>query len=365
MEVVTVDLRSDTLSLPTADMRCAMAEAELGDDVYGEDPTVNRLQMLAAELFGKEDALFVPTGTMGNLISVMCHCWQRGSEVLLGDQSHIHRFEQGGIAQLAGVHPKTIRNLPDGTFQLSELQAKYQTSADVHFASTSLICVENPIEGKVLPLNFMVQLRSVADELKLPIHLDGARVINAAIALGVPPKLITKYADTANICLSKGLCAPVGSVIVGSKQFITKAKRVRKLLGGGMRQAGVLAAAGIISLNVISKKLHLDHDNAKHFAQTILSLAPDLVEVNLKHVTTNIAMFQLKNAMPTKNGRTVAQEFVWRMENTSDGSKTRVKMCAFGDVTVRAVFYHQISKLDVQKALEKFELVASAWRNEL
>uniref|UniRef100_H2ZQK6 Aromatic amino acid beta-eliminating lyase/threonine aldolase domain-containing protein n=1 Tax=Ciona savignyi TaxID=51511 RepID=H2ZQK6_CIOSA len=363
--VVTIDLRSDTLSKPTDAMRKAMAVAEVGDDVYGEDPTVNELQVMAAEVFGKEDALFVPSGTMGNLISVMCHCWQRGCEVLLGEQSHIKRFEQGGIAQIAGVHPKSLRNLRDGTFDLSELRAKYQTSEDVHRAPTSLVSIENPIEGKVISLSFMEELRKVATELGIPVHLDGARIFNAATVLGVSPKEITKFVDTANICLSKGLCAPVGSLIVGTKEFISKARRVRKVLGGGWRQAGILAAAGIISLNVISKQVHLDHENARHFAKGMMDAAPDLVKVDISLVTTNLFMFELNSELPTTNGRTVAQTFISRMNEPSGGARVSVKMCHFGGYKVRAVFYYQIKKSEVIAALGKFKQVMDTWRNEM
>ncbi|KAJ8318402.1 hypothetical protein KUTeg_003493 [Tegillarca granosa] len=251
-------------------MREAMASAEVGDDVFGEDPTVNELQKKCASLFGKEDALFVPTGTMGNLISVMTHCRERGLEAILGTKSHIFIHEQGGISQVAGVLASTIENNPDGTFDIDKIKERIRLTDDPHFPYTRLICLENTQNmcgGKVLPMSFMQDVYGLASELGLKVHLDGARLMNAATALNVPPSEILKYVDSASMCFSKGLACPVGSIIAGTKPFIKQAKRTRKLLGGGMRQAGVLAAAALYSIDNIIPRLHIDHQHAQMLAK--------------------------------------------------------------------------------------------------
>ncbi|MCB9135018.1 MAG: low-specificity L-threonine aldolase [Anaerolineales bacterium] len=261
------DLRSDTVTLPTPAMREAMARANLGDDVYGEDPTVNHLQEMAAEMLGKEVGLFVPSGTMGNLASVLAHCG-RGDEVILGHLAHTFLFEAGGIAALGGVHPRTVQNQHEGTIALDDLRAAIRTD-DAHFPPTRLIALENThnrCAGAALPVAYGHEVRALADEFGLKMHLDGARLFNAAAALGVSAKDLAEPFDSITFCLSKGLCAPVGSVIVGSREFIHRAHRARKQLGGGMRQAGVLAAAGVVALETMVPRLGEDHARAQVLA---------------------------------------------------------------------------------------------------
>jgi threonine aldolase len=259
-----IDLRSDTVTKPTPEMREAMAEAEVGDDVYMDDPTVNKLQEKAAEMLGKEDSLFVPSGTMGNLLALLVHC-QRGDEVIVGDKSHIYMNEAGGMSALGGIQPHPVKNQADGTLVLDDILASIQTE-DVHHTITRLICLENTQNacgGVVLSAEYMRAVGKIAHENNLSLHIDGARIFNAAVALDVPVKELVEPADSVMFCLSKGLAAPVGSMLVGSKKFINRARHLRKMLGGGMRQVGVLAAAGLISLEKMTGRLGQDHARAK------------------------------------------------------------------------------------------------------
>jgi threonine aldolase len=268
-----IDLRSDTVSLPTPAMRAAMAEAEVGDDVYGEDPTVNRLQEMAAERMGKEAGLFVPSGTMGNLASVLAHC-SRGDEVILGQKSHTFLYEAGGISALGGVHSCQIPNQSDGTLSLVDIQQAIR-SGDPHEPRTRLIVLENTQNrcgGVSLSVDYTRQVGELAHQHGLILHLDGARIFNAAIAQGVEARELVEPADSVTFCLSKGLCAPVGSVICGKREFIDQAHRIRKQLGGGMRQAGILAAAGIVALNEMVDRLIEDHQHAKNLADGLASI---------------------------------------------------------------------------------------------
>jgi threonine aldolase len=258
------DLRSDTVTQPTLEMREAMAMAEVGDDVYMDDPTINALQEKSAAMLGKEDALFVPSGTMGNLLALLVHC-QRGDEVIVGDCAHIYVNEAGGMSALGGVHPRPIKNQADGTLALDDIRAAIQTE-DVHHTITRLICLENTQNicgGVALSAEYTQQVGKVARENNLSLHIDGARIFNAAAALNVDVKELVAPADSVMFCLSKGLVAPVGSMLVGSQKFIKRARHLRKMLGGGMRQAGILAAAGLISLETMTARLGQDHVRAK------------------------------------------------------------------------------------------------------
>src|SRR3990172_12528597 len=262
-----IDLRSDTVTKPTPEMRVAMAEAEVGDDVYGADPTVNRLQEIAAEMMGKEDALFVPSGTMGNLLALLVHC-QRGDEVIVGNQSHIYLNEAGGMSALGGIQPCPIRNQVDGTLALEEILASIRTE-DVHHPITRLVCLENTQNicgGVPLTPEYTRQVGELAKKHGLAFHVDGARIFNAAVAQNVSVRELVDRADSVMFCLSKGLASPVGSMLVGSKKFIARARHMRKMVGGGMRQVGILAAAGIISLERMTKRLGEDHARAKKMA---------------------------------------------------------------------------------------------------
>lgn len=259
-----LDLRSDTVTQPSAAMRAAMNAAEVGDDVYGDDPTVNRLQEYAADLFGFEDALFAPSGTQSNLLALLAHCG-RGDEYLVGQEAHTYRYEGGGAAVLGSIQPQPIINQPDGSIALADI-ASYIKPDDFHFARTKLLALENTINGRVLPMDYVQQATTLAHERGLATHLDGARICNAAVKLGVTPREVVRGFDSVSVCLSKGLGAPVGSVLLGAKPLIKEAKRWRKMLGGGMRQAGILAAGGLYALEHNFQRLAEDHDNATYFA---------------------------------------------------------------------------------------------------
>jgi threonine aldolase len=272
-----VDLRSDTVTRPSPGMRRAMHDAEVGDDVFGDDPTVERLQAVAAERLGFEAGLFCPSGTQSNLVALMTHC-QRGDEVIVGQEAHTYRFEGGGAAVLGSIQPQPIDNAPDGSLPLEKIEAAIKPD-DSHFARTRLLALENTLSGKVVPLDYCRAATMFAHECGLATHLDGARLFNAAAALGVSPASVAAGFDSVSVCLSKGLGAPVGTVLLGTADFIARAHRPRKMLGGGMRQAGVLAAAGLYALEHNVARLAEDHANAQRLAQGLariegLAVAP-------------------------------------------------------------------------------------------
>jgi threonine aldolase len=277
-----VDLRSDTVTRPSPGMRKAMNEAELGDDVFGDDPTVNRLQARAAELFGFEAALLFPTGTQSNLAALMSHCG-RGEEVILGMEAHSYRYEAGGVSVLASIQPQAVPNRADGSLDLAEVEAAIKPD-DPHFARTRLLALENTITGRVLPRKYLEDAITLARRKNLSIHLDGARVFNAATQLRMKVKDLCAGFDSVSSCLSKGLGAPAGTVLLGNAEFIQKAKRARKILGGGMRQAGVIAAGGLYALENNLERLQEDHANAETLARGLRELKLD-VQVN-----TNMAL---------------------------------------------------------------------------
>ena len=268
-----IDMRSDTVTHPTPAMRAAMANAEVGDDVFGDDPTVNRLQAKAASMLGKEDALFVSSGTMGNLIGVLAHCG-RGDEVIMGNMGHTYLYEAGGISALGSVHPFTLQNQPDGTLDLAAVKAAVRTRDD-HFPTTRLLVLENTQNrcgGVAISPEYTRQAGDLVHSMGINLHLDGARLFNAAAALNVDASELAAPADSVTFCLSKALCAPVGSVLCGTSEFITKARRLRKMLGGGMRQAGILAAAGIVALDEMVDRLPEDHARAKRLAACLADI---------------------------------------------------------------------------------------------
>jgi len=285
-----LDLRSDTVTLPTQAMREAVFHADLGDDVFGEDPTINRLEAMTAERLGMEEALLVVSGTMGNAACVLTHC-ARGEEVILGDSSHIFLNEAGGMSALGGIFPHTIPNQPDGTLRLSEIEAAIRGD-NIHFPRTRLVCLENTHNrcyGAALTPEYTAAVAAVAKSRGLSVHLDGARIFNAAVALGVDVRDLTRGVDSVNVCLSKGLAAPVGSVICGSREFIARARRIRKMLGGGMRQAGIIAAAGIVAMEEMVDRLAEDHTHARRLAEGIaripgLRTEPGRVQTNILYV---------------------------------------------------------------------------------
>jgi len=305
-----IDFRSDTVTRPSLNMRQAMFDAQVGDDVYGDDPSVNELENWAASQHGYADAIFCSSGTQANLLALMSHC-ERGDEYLCGQQAHNYKFEGGGAAVLGSIQPQPIENEKDGTLCFTKLKSHIKP-IDPHFARTRLLSLENTINGKVLPLSYLAQARSFVDEHQLSLHLDGARVYNAAVALDVDIKEIAQYFDSMTICLSKGLGAPIGSLLLGTPELIAKARRWRKVLGGGMRQAGILAAAAKIALTNNVSKLKQDHHNAVYLAKALnniegLSVNEELVQTNMIFVkiddTINIevvaSQLKLKNILIT------------------------------------------------------------------
>jgi threonine aldolase len=340
----TIDLRSDTVTLPTPAMREAMYCAEVGDDVYEEDPTVNRLEAMAAERMGKEAGLFVVSGTMGNLVALLTHC-QRGDEVILGDQSHSFVYEAGGSAALGGIHPRPLPNQPDGTLDPAQVEAAIRPE-NVHFPRTRLICLENTHNrcgGAPLPPDYMARIGALVRRYGLALHLDGARVFNAAIALGVDVKDLTRDADSVMFCLSKGLSAPVGSVLCGSEAFIREARRARKIVGGGMRQAGIIAAAGVVALEQMVDRLAEDHANAHRLAKGLAEI-PGLA-IDPEKVQTDIVIFEL-----TAQDMTPA-ELVARLR--AEG----VLLLAIEGRRLRAVTHYGIEAEDIETALSAFQRV--------
>jgi threonine aldolase len=287
-------LRSDTVTLPTDEMREAMNNAEVGDDVYQEDPTVNQLEELAANKVGKEAALFIPSGTMGNLIAVLTHC-QRGDEVIVEMDSHIYYYEVGGMSAVAGVIPRLIignKGIPDPQDIKMALRDE-----NLHYPKTTLICLENTHNragGTITPPEVIEEICRLAHQQNIQVHLDGARIFNAAIALNIQPALLTKNVDSLMFCLSKGLSAPVGSILAGSKEFIQRARKNRKMLGGGMRQAGILAAAGIIALEQMMERLKEDHKNARILGEGLANISG--IKVDLETVQTNMVYFDLQES---------------------------------------------------------------------
>jgi threonine aldolase len=343
MEII--DLRSDTVTKPTPAMREAMARAEVGDDVYGEDPTVNRLQEMAAERMGKEAGLFVPSGTMGNLAAVLAHCG-RGDEVILGSKSHTFLFEAGGVSALGGVHSCQVPNQPDGTLALDEIEAAIRTD-DPHDPITRLIVLENTHNrcgGISLTAEYTRAVGELARQHGLALHLDGARIFNAAIDQGVEALELAAPADSVTFCLSKGLSAPVGSVLCGSRPFITRAHRMRKQLGGGMRQAGVLAAAGIVALETMVDCLAEDHARARRLAQGLEGVSGLVLDPGAPH--TNMIFCSLADEV-----NLTAAETVVRL------SKLGVYVGAVAPRRFRIVTHYGITDEDVVKTVEAFGAV--------
>lgn len=286
-----IDLRSDTVTWPTEEMREAMAVAAVGDDVYEDDPTINELQNYAASLVSKEAALFVPSGTFGNQLALFTHC-KRGQEVVLDDDCHIVQHEAGASSIIAGVQFRTVTS-KDSFLDPKDFEAKIRTGSDIHEPTTGLICIENArSNGKVQPLSFMEEIKYISNMNHVPVHLDGARLFNAATFLNVPAAEITKHVDSVMFCLSKGLCSPVGSILAGSAAFIKKARWNRKIMGGGMRQAGCLAAAGLISLRKMRLRLNEDHENALYLANELAKI-PE-IEIDPVQVQINMVFFKFK-----------------------------------------------------------------------
>jgi len=341
-----IDLRSDTVTQPTPAMRQAMAQAELGDDVFGEDPTVNRLEAMAAQLLGIEAALFTASGTMSNLLAVLSHC-RRGDEMILGDQAHMFLYEVGGSAALAGVHPHPIPNDSQGRLSTQEVEAAIRPP-NIHFPPTGLICLENTHNrcgGAVLTSRYTREIGELARGHGIALHLDGARLLNAAVYLGVEPAELTRHVSSVSLCLSKGLAAPVGSVLCGRADFIARARKYRKMVGGGMRQAGVIAAAGIVALETMVERLAEDHAHARMLAEGLAAIKG--LTLDPATVQTNIVIFEVRAGQAT--------------ELQSRLAAAGVKVSSLGGSKLRAVTHYGIERCDIESALASIAQVLRDW----
>ena len=329
-----IDLRSDTVTQPTPCMLAAMHAAPTGDDVYGEDPMVNRLEAELATRLGFQAALFVPSGTMSNLLALMAHC-ERGEEYIVGQQAHTYKYEGGGAAVLGSIQPQPLEFQADGTLDLDQVKAAIKPD-DFHFARTRLLALENTMQGKVLPLSYLAQARDFTRENGLQLHLDGARLYNAAVKLGVPAGEITQYFDSVSVCLSKGLGAPVGSVLCGTQAYIAKARRLRKMVGGGMRQAGILAAAGLYALDHQVQRLEQDHAHAAQLAEGLQAqgYTVEPVQTNMVYVQLNTRASEFK-AFAAARGVTVTAAPRLRMVTHLDVDAAQVEQVVgvFADFT--------------------------------
>lgn len=338
-----IDLRSDTVTKPTPGMRAAMAAAEVGDDVFGDDPTVNLLEARAAEAVGKEAALFVPSGTMANLVALLTHT-NPGDEVILGDQSHVFQYEVGGVARVAGLVTRTLANLPDGTIDPAELRAAIRPET-IHSPGSRLLCLENThnrCAGAALPPAAVGELAEIARRRGLAVHLDGARIFNAAAALGVTAAELAAPCDSVSFCFSKGLGAPVGSVLCGSREFVARARRFRKLLGGGMRQAGVLAAAALYALEHHIERLPEDHEHARRLAEGLATLGPF-------------------RPLPPQTNIVVVEALEGRVDDwVAAFAAAGVLAVAFGPGRFRMVTHLDVSRADVDEALTRITRIVGA-----
>lgn len=335
-----IDLRSDTVTLPPPEMREAIAFAELGDDVYGEDPTVNALESLAARMLGKEAAILVPSGTMANLLAIMGHCSHR-KRLLVGDLSDIWRWEAGGASVLGGLVYHTLSTTANGELPIEDMEAALYGEEDSQCVPTGLICLEDThclCGGRVLSLEYLAQVYDFAQNHNLPVHLDGARIFNAAVAMGVSVSRITGFADSVSICLSKGLAAPVGSLIGGSRSFIAQTRKLRKMVGGGMRQAGVLAAAGIYALEQMVERLADDHANARHLAEGLSQISE--IQIDPEPPQTNIVFWTLSDP------KLSLKYFIYSLENAG------VHVSELGKGRIRAVTHYGIGEEEIEFAVK-------------
>lgn len=339
-----VDLRSDTITKPTEEMRKAMYRAEVGDDVYCEDPTIIDLEKRASKIIGKEDALFVPSGTMGNQIALLCHT-QRGQEIILDNNSHIFKFEVGGLGFLCGLQARTIES-NKGKMDIRKVEESIIDDNDIQRPQTGIICLENTHNlcgGVVLDLHYMKEVYEMARLKKIPVHLDGARIFNASVYLGIEAKEIAKYCDSVMFCLSKGLCAPVGSIIAGNRELVSKARRYRKILGGGMRQAGILAAAGIVALDEMIDRLIEDHEKTKLLANGLGNIKGIDIDYNFVH--TNILIIDIKNTG-------------YKVDDILEKMKARgIRALKFSNTLIRFVTHRYIDKEDIDYTIKNINQI--------
>jgi threonine aldolase len=339
----TIDLRSDTVTLPTPEMRKAMFEAEVGDDVFGEDPTVNRLEKMAAAKMGKEAALFTTSGTQSNIVSILTNT-HHGEEIILGDNAHIFWYEVGGASAIAGVVMRTVTNGKNGRLELDDVKNAIR-SKDVHFPTTTLLCLENTHNrcgGAALPPDYIREVCALAHANGLKVYMDGARLFNASVALGVPVKSLTENVDSVSFCLSKGLSAPAGSLLCGTAEFIARARKFRKMLGGGMRQAGILAAAGVVALETMVPRLAEDHANAKKLAQGLAKI-PGLI-VTQEETQTNMVMLTVAPGITER-------DFTAALLNSG------VKLSSREGNKFRAVTNRGVSSEDIDDAVRRIEKI--------
>ncbi len=345
-----IDLRSDTVTQPTDEMRRAMQEAEVGDDVYGEDPSINRLQERAAELLGKEAGLLTASGTMSNLIATLTYC-HRGDEVIMGDQAHMFWNESAGVAALAGAQTRLVPNDAQGRIDPADVEAAIRPRTNIHFPPTTLVCLENThnrCSGMVLTPQDTADVAQVAHAAGAAVHLDGARIFNASVALEVPAAALVQDVDDVSFCLSKGLSCPVGSVICGSREFIEQARRWRKMLGGGMRQAGVLAAAGLVAMDTMIDRLADDHANARRLAEGLANI--DGISVDPDSIYTNIVIFDVDSSVGS------VPEVIRALE------QEEIKISYPGVQSIRMVTHRHIDSVDVDEALSRVNKVVTELR---
>ena len=341
-----IDLRSDTVTMPSNEMKNFMFSSPLGDDVYGEDPSINKLENLAKTIFNKESALFVPSGTMANLISVLSHC-DRGDEVLLGNKSHIFFYEAGGISAFGGIHSHQLNNNDDGTINLQDIKNGIRFNKDAHFPKTKLLCLENTHNicyGNPINSEYFVNVKEIIKKHNIKLHIDGARIFNAASALNTKVEKLTSEADSVSFCLSKGLSCPAGSVIVGNTNFIDKARRIRKALGGGMRQAGILASAGIYALNNLTKRLSDDHNNAQKLAEKLNNI--NGIKINLDYIKTNIIFFYLSDVVKLTDN-----EFINKL------LEKNIKIDSKGNSKFRIVTHLDFNEQDIETVVSAIKSI--------
>ncbi|CAN7937618.1 unnamed protein product [Ixodes hexagonus] len=354
-----VDLRSDTVTQPTPEMRQAMKDAVVGDDVFKEDPTVNELERVVAELFGKEAALFVPSGTMGNLASVMAHCDKKGREILVGDASHIFLKEQGSVTEIAGMKSSAVPTRADGSLLIEDLASRMR-HCGFQRPIPSLMCLENTHNvcgGTVLSIGYLNKASQLSKHNKIPLHMDGARIMNAATYLGLPVSELLKGCDSVMMCLTKGLACPAGSVVAGSQEFVQRVLGARKVLGGAMTQVGVLAAAGLVALRTTVPRLHEDHENAQRLARGVSLLQNSFISINLDTVQTNIVMYDITDENISSLAYCERLQQVSPREFEDLGEAIVVKMSPISSTKTRAVLHIDISTEAVDAAVAKIRYV--------
>ena len=340
-----IDLRSDTVTMPSKEMKEYMFSAPLGDDVFGEDPSINTLEDKASQLFGKESALFVPSGTMANLIAVLSHC-NRGEEILVGDKSHIFKYEAGGTSVFGGLLSHQLPNNYDGTIDIEKIIAGINNTNDSHHATTRLLCLENTHNfcfGSAIDTSYFDQVKQAISPYKIKLHIDGARIFNAVVALKKPAKELAQTADSITCCLSKGLSCPSGSLIMGNKNFIIKARRLRKALGGGMRQAGILAAAGIYALDNMIDRLDEDHKNAKILGQELQNI--NNLKIDSDKIFTNLIFFHIEDTNLTD------KQFINQL------LEHNIKIDLKGNHKFRIATHYDFTNNDIEKVIKTIKFV--------